>query len=222
MSMALRGGHNLKSKLLKLRISQGFVITFLLFSLLHAFIITKSMASDIEKVYFAGGCFWCMEPVFDNIPGVTETTSGYMGGSKETANYQDVSTGRTAHIETIEVTYNKTEVDYLTLLHAFWRSIDPTDMDGQFADKGPQYRTAIFVSSKEQEEDIKQSLIELESLKKFDDPIVTKILPESEFFPAEEYHQNYYQKNTIHYNAYKIGSGRAGFLNNKWGKSTDN
>ena len=87
-----------------------------------------------------------MEPVFDNIPGVTETISGDMGGSKETANYQDVSTGRTAHIETVEVTYNKTEVDYLTSLHALWRSIDPTDMDGQFADKGPQYRTAIFVS----------------------------------------------------------------------------
>ena len=162
-----------------------------------------------------------MEPVFDAVPGVKETISGYMGGAKETANYQDVSTGRTAHIEAIEVTYDTTEVDYKTLLHAFWRSIDPTDMNGQFADKGPQYKTAIFVSTKDQEAQVEDSIKELEKLNKFDAPIVTKILPTSEFYPAEEYHQNYYQKNTIHYNAYKIGSGRAGFLNKMWGKSID-
>ena len=179
------------------------------------------MASNLKKVYFAGGCFWCMEPVFDAVPGVKETISGYMGGAKETANYQDVSTGRTAHIEAIEVTYDTTEVDYKTLLHAFWRSIDPTDMNGQFADKGPQYRTAVFVSTKDQEAQVEDSIKELEKLNKFDAPIVTKILPTSEFYPAEEYHQNYYQKNTIHYNAYKIGSGRAGFLNKMWGKSID-
>lgn len=179
------------------------------------------MSNTVKKVYFAGGCFWCMEPVFDVIPGVTETISGYMGGSKETANYDDVSTGRTAHIEAIEVAYDNTKVDYNTLLEAFLRSIDPTDMNGQFADKGPQYRTAIFVETKAQEELAKAALKLLADQQKFDAPIVTKILNVSPFYPAEEYHQNYYQKNTIHYNAYKIGSGRAGFLNKIWGKSTD-
>lgn len=206
----------------KTTLAKSLVFIFILFSLGHPFIMSEGMTLNQERVYFAGGCFWCMEPVFDVIPGVTDTVSGYMGGSKQTANYQDVSTGRTAHIEVIEVTYNPDEVSYDTLLDAFWRSIDPTDMDGQFADKGPQYRTAVFVKSDAQEEAVKQSIVRLQELKMFDSPILTKILKQTEFYKAEEYHQNYYQKNTIHYNAYKVGSGRSGYLNKLWGKKTDN
>ncbi|MGC6366738.1 MAG: peptide-methionine (S)-S-oxide reductase MsrA [Candidatus Marinamargulisbacteria bacterium] len=181
-------------------------------------IIKPVMATEFQKVYFAGGCFWCMEPVFDIIPGVTDTVVGYMGGDKTTANYSMVSSGKTQHIETIEVTFDPEKVSYRTLLDAFWRSIDPTDQYGQFADKGPHYQTAIFVASIDQQEEAQRSLEDLAKLRKFKDPIVTKILPVEPFFPAEEYHQNYYQKNAVHYNAYKIGSGRAGFLEKVWKK----
>ena len=179
----------------------------------------QPIPTSTEKVYFAGGCFWCMEPVFDIIPGVISTISGYMGGSAEDANYHAVSSGTTKHIETIQVEYDPTVVNYRTLVDAFWKSIDPTDAAGQFADKGAHYQTAIFIRTDEQEaiaSDSKDALIEM---KKFDEPIVTKFLPETTFYEAEDYHQNYYIKNAIHYNSYKIGSGRAGFLKNLWGSS---
>ena len=196
----------------------SLLMGILLFALFHPFIISHMIInSDHHKsVYFAGGCFWCMEPVFDVIPGVKETISGYLGGNIETANYAQVSTGTTKHYEAIKVIYDPNEVSYNVLVDAFWKSIDPTDDNGQFADKGPQYQTAIFYTNDSEKEIAIQSKNELELSKKFDKPIVTKIIPSQEFFPAEDDHQNYYQKNSIHYNAYKIGSGRAGFLKKTW------
>ena len=176
----------------------------------------QSKENSLTFAYFAGGCFWCMEPVFDAIPGVTDTISGYMGGSFEQANYNDVSAGITKHKESIQVIYNPAIVDYQTLLNAFWRSIDPTDPNGQFADQAPHYQTAIFYQNESEQAlavESKQNLIDSD---KFTKPIVTQIIPATDFYPAEEYHQNYYIKNTIHYNAYKVGSGRAGFLNKLW------
>ncbi len=174
-----------------------------------------------QTAYFAGGCFWCMEPVFDVIDGVIDTTVGYMGGKSDTANYQDVSSGRTNHFEAIKVTYNPEKVSYRTLVDAFWRSIDPTDTDGQFADKGRHYQTAIFVTSESDRKIIEESIQALLKVKNYDRPIATKKLPVSTFYEAEEYHQNYYQKNSFQYNAYKVGSGRASYLKKNWGKSTD-
>jgi peptide methionine sulfoxide reductase msrA/msrB len=179
--------------------------------------ILVNVEAKNKTVYFAGGCFWCMEPVFDAIPGVTNTTVGYMGGKKETANYTHVSSGKTDHIEVIQVIYNPDTVTYGTLLDAFWKSIDPTDPTGQFADKGPHYQTAIFIRTPAQQTEAKASKERI--LKSFDQPIATLFLEETTFYPAEDYHQDYYQKNTTHYNAYKIGSGRAGFLNRLWNKN---
>ena len=173
---------------------------------------------NTQTAYFAGGCFWCMEPVFDVIDGVIDTTVGYMGGKSDTANYQDVSSGKTNHFEAIKVTYNSKKVTYRMLLDAFWRSIDPTDANGQFADKGRHYQTAIFIKSESDRKIIEESIQALLEIKNYDQPIATKILPESSFYEAEDYHQNYYQKNSFHYNAYKIGSGRAGYLKKNWGK----
>ena len=170
-----------------------------------------------ENAYFAGGCFWCMEPVFDVIDGVVDTTVGYMGGGENMANYKDVSSGNTNHYEAIKVTYDPNKVSYKTLLDAFWRSIDPTDAYGQFADKGPHYQTAIFLKQESDREIIDASIKRLLKERSFDKPIATKIVTETMFYPAEEYHQDYYQKNSVHYNAYKIGSGRAGYLKKLWG-----
>jgi methionine-S-sulfoxide reductase len=171
-----------------------------------------------ETAYFAGGCFWCMEPVFDAIEGVVDTTVGYMGGIEETANYNDVSSGRTNHFEAVQVTYVPDIVSYKALLRAFWQSIDPTDAEGQFADKGRHYQTAIFLKRDSDRAIVEASIKELLSKKSYEKPIATKLLPESSFYKAEAYHQNYYQKNSVHYNAYKIGSGRAGYLKKAWGK----
>ena len=214
----------------------SLLILFLTLILIHPLVLNKYIgltehnmnnhqisisANEETKRYFAGGCFWCMEPVFDVIEGVLETTVGYMGGKSESANYQDVSSGTTNHFEVIEVRYDPTKVSYETLLHAFWRSIDPTDPNGQFADKGRHYQTAIFIKSEKDRDVINETIAALLKQKEYEKPIVTKILPESSFYQAEEYHQDYYKKNSFHYNAYKIGSGRASYLKKNWGNSTD-
>jgi methionine-S-sulfoxide reductase len=171
--------------------------------------------------YFAGGCFWCMEPVFDALHGVTNTTVGYMGGKKETANYSDVSSGKTEHVEAIQVTYNPDIVSYDDLLMAFWQNIDPTDPNGQFADQAPHYQTIIFIKNESDRAIVDASIKALLKKKAYTKPIATKIIYEQPFYAAEEYHQNYYKKNSVQYNAYKIGSGRAGYLKQMWGTSTD-
>jgi len=173
-----------------------------------------------EKATFAGGCFWCLQPVYDQLEGVVSTTVGYTGGTKADPTYEEVSTGKTGHFEAIEVIYDPAQISYTELLDSFWKSIDPTQDFGQFADLGPQYRTAIFYHDEEQKKEALESREKLEKSGKFGEPIVTPLLPVSKFYPAEEYHQKYYLKNAGRYTLYKKGSGREGFLEKRWGKTT--
>jgi len=172
--------------------------------------------SQYLKAVFAGGCFWCTESTFAKVKGVMEVLPGYIGGEAYNANYEAVSTGRTAHYEAIEVTYDAALISYKELLDVFWREIDPTDPDGQFADKGPQYKSAIFYSTEDERlvaEASKQALAESHIFSK---PIVTEILPIKEFYIAEDYHCKYYEKNSMHYQLYRRASGREAFLKHYW------
>ena len=174
--------------------------------------------SEMATATFAGGCFWCMEPPFHQSEGVIDVVAGYMGGSVDNPSYRAVSSGNTGHLEVAQITYDPSVVSYEKLLDVFWRNIDPTDSYGQFADRGPQYKTAIFCHNEEQRVAAVASKKALGESGKFSDPIVTDIREAAEFYPAEEYHQDYYKKNSLHYNAYKVGSGRAGYLKKTWGK----
>ncbi len=175
-------------------------------------------ASGAEKATFAGGCFWCMEHAFEGIEGVIEAVSGYTGGRMPYPSYRDVSTGQTGHYEAVQVLYDPRRVTYEQLLEVFWRSIDPTDPGGQFADRGPQYRTAIFYHNETQKRLAEASKNALEQMGIFDRPIVTKILPARAFYPAEDYHQGYYKKNPVRYSIYTRASGREDFLRRLWDK----
>lgn len=167
---------------------------------------------------FAGGCFWCMEPPFEKLDGVESVISGYIGGSKDDADYQSVSSGQTNHAEAVQITYDPTKTSYEELLNIFWRNIDPTQVNGQFADHGPQYRTGIFYHDDAQKAAAEESKKKLEDSKKFDKPIATEITSAGEFYPAEEYHQDYYKKNPTHYQMYSLGSGRKGYIKKTWGE----
>jgi methionine-S-sulfoxide reductase len=171
---------------------------------------------DMEKATFAGGCFWCMEPPFDNLEGVLSTTSGYAGGKEKDPTYENVASGKTGHAEAIQVVYDPSRISYAELLGVFWRNIDPTQTDGQFVDRGRQYRTAIFYHSDVQRELAISSKKALEQSGKYDREIVTEILPAAEFYPAEDYHQDYYKKNPVRYKLYRRGSGRDQFLEEVW------
>ena len=171
-----------------------------------------------EKAYFAGGCFWCMEPPFEAMEGVIEATSGYMGGSIENPTYEEVTTGETGHAEVVEVLFDPTIVTYEELLGVFWRNIDPTALNYQFADVGSQYRTEIFTVGSEQKDLAEQSKVELENSGKFDKPIVTAISEAPAFYIAEEYHQDFYKKQSMRYQMYAKASGRKGFLEDTWGE----
>ncbi|MEI6437795.1 MAG: peptide-methionine (S)-S-oxide reductase MsrA [Candidatus Omnitrophota bacterium] len=173
-------------------------------------------AAVLKKAVFAGGCFWCMQPPYDKIPGVVSTTVGYTGGTVVNPTYEQVSSGTTGHFEAIEVVYDSSKTSYRELLRVFWRSIDPTDDGGQFADQGSQYEPAIFFADEAQRLEAEASKKEIGASGRFKKPIVTRILPAKVFYPAEGYHQKYYQKNSPHYNAYKVGSGRADFLHQAW------
>lgn len=173
-------------------------------------------AAQAEEAIFAGGCFWSMETDLDRVDGVTSTTSGYIGGTLENPTYQDVITERTGHYEAVKVTFDPAKISYDQLLSAYWHSIDPTDAGGQFCDRGASYRTAIFplneaqrkaaeASAKQVSADLKQS-------------VATEVLPTATFYPAEEYHQNYAQKNPGHYNAYRMGCGRDRAVRAVWGE----
>ena len=166
---------------------------------------------------FAGGCFWCMEEAFEKVQGVSAVVSGYVGGTVESPTYEQVSSGRTGHYEAIEVQYDPQEVSYRQLLDVFWRNIDPTDAGGQFCDKGPQYRAAIFYQNEEEKRLAEASKKSTEESKPFPKPLVTEILPASTFYAAEGYHQDYYKKNPIRYRYYKWGCGRAQRLEELWG-----
>ncbi len=178
----------------------------------------KDSDSSLERATFAGGCFWCMEPPFEQLDGVISTTSGYAGGDEIDPTYQQVAGGSTGHTETIQITYDPEKVSYQQLLDVFWRNIDPTAVDRQFVDVGRQYRSAIFYHSEAQRKLALASRDELAASGKFDQPIVTEITALNAFYPAEEYHQNYYQKDPVRYKYYRYNSGRDQFLNKKWGK----
>ena len=169
-----------------------------------------------KTAIFAGGCFWCMEPPFRKLAGVLDVTVGYTGGHTANPTYEEVSRGNTGHYEAVRVMYAPEQVDYALLLDVFWRQIDPIDAGGQFADRGQQYATAVFYTDDEQLRIAEESKARLNDSGIFAGPIVTMILPAAPFYPAEEYHQNYAYRNTGHYTRYKIGSGRAGFLEKIW------
>ena len=166
---------------------------------------------------FAGGCFWCTEGPFEALDGVASVTSGYTGGTKLNPTYQEVSSGSTGHAEAVQIAYDPARVTYQELLDVFWRQIDPTQVDGQFADHGRQYRSAIFYHDDEQRRQAEASKQRLMQSGKFARPIVTEVVPASTFYPAEAYHQDYYKQHPTRYQLYKIGSGRAGFLKRVWG-----
>ncbi len=180
--------------------------------------MAEQVPEGLEKATLAGGCFWCMEPPYDNLDGVVSTTAGYTGGHVPNPSYQQVTTGTTGHVEAVEVLFDPSKTSYDEVLDAFWRNIDPTQATGQFADLGPQYKTAIFYHSEEQKHIATESKTTLNASGVFDQPVVTDIKPASEFYVAEENHQNYYLKQPAHYKRYKEGSGRAGFLRRMWGK----
>jgi peptide-methionine (S)-S-oxide reductase len=197
-------------------------LAFYGFVLLSAAPAATSQAADSgnrAKATFAGGCFWCMEPPYDKLNGVVETISGYTGGSKQNPTYEEVSAGGTGHAEAVQVTYDPSKVSYQQLLDVFWRNVDPTVQDRQFCDIGHQYRTAIFYHDDEQRRLSEASKADLERTKPFKEPIVTEIRPATEFYPAEDYHQNYYQKNPLRYNYYRFSCGRDKRLEALWGKN---
>jgi peptide-methionine (S)-S-oxide reductase len=173
---------------------------------------TPTPAPQLQTAYFAGGCFWCMQYAFDRVQGVRKTVVGFMGGNVKAPSYEDVSSGETGHAESIEVTFDPKVVTYGQLLDAFWSNIDPTTVNREFADEGTQYRTAIFYKSDEQKKEAEASKAALGKSGRYKDPIVTQIVPATPFYPAEEYHQEYYKKNPDHFQAYEIGSGRAGYV----------
>ena len=160
----------------------------------------------LETATFAGGCFWCMESDFEKVDGVVEVISGYTGGQKENPTYEEVSSGGTGHVETVQVHYDPSRVTYTRLLDIFWRYVDPTDPGGQFVDRGSQYRTAIFYHHEEQKQLAKQSREELNKSGRFEKPVVTEIIQFSRFYRAEEYHQDYYNKHPIRYKYYRFHS----------------
>lgn len=172
--------------------------------------------SNYKTATFAGGCFWCMEPPFEKTRGVIDVIVGYTGGHGDNPTYEQVSSGTTGHYEAVQVTYDPEKVSYLELLDVFWRQIDPTDDGGQFADRGSQYFTAIFYHDQEQKKQAEASKEALAASNIFDKPLITAILPAVTFYRAEEYHQDYYQKNVIQYSRYKNGSGRSEFLKEFW------
>jgi peptide-methionine (S)-S-oxide reductase len=168
---------------------------------------------------FAGGCFWCMEEPFDKLDGVLATTSGYAGGQKRNPTYEEVSAGVTGHTEVVQVLYDPKKVSYEKLLDVFWRNIDPTVKDRQFCDVGSQYRSSIFVHTDEQRRAAEASKSALEKSKPFKDAIVTPVVAATEFWPAEEYHQDYYRNNPIRYKYYRTGCGRDARLKQLWGSA---
>lgn len=172
-----------------------------------------------EKAIFAGGCFWCMQPPFDLLTGVVSTTVGYTGGDVPNPSYQAVCSGMTRHTEAVEVEFDAEVVSYATLLEVFWQNINPTTVNGQFADRGTQYRTGIFYLNDEQKRLAEASKAQLNASGKFTDPIATEVTQASDFYSAEVDHQSYYQKNEAHYNRYKVGSGRAQYLEDTWQES---
>jgi peptide-methionine (S)-S-oxide reductase len=174
----------------------------------------------MEKRYqlatFAGGCFWCMVKPFDEQPGINSVISGYTGGTVENPTYEQVCTDTTGHLEAVQISFDPEIFPYEELLELFWQQIDPTDLGGQFHDRGKSYQPAVFYQDETQKRLAEESKHALQESGRFSKPIVTPILPAQTFYPAEEYHQQYYKKNRAHYESYHVGSGRAGFIQQHW------
>jgi len=177
---------------------------------------TEKLPKNSETATFAGGCFWCMEAPFEKLDGVYKVVSGYTGGQTADPTYEEVSAGRTGHAEAIQVSYDPEKISYEQLLDVFWRQIDPTDAGGSFVDRGSQYRSAIFYENENQKKLAEASRTKLEASARFKEPVVTEILPLDKFYPAEDYHQDYYKTHPIRYKFYRHGSGRDQFLEKVW------
>lgn len=199
-----------------MKIAAIFAVCFVLAAASPGFAAGKG-EPHMERATFAGGCFWCMEPPFEKTAGVAEVISGYTGGHKANPTYEEVSTGTTGHLEAVLVKFDPSKVTYETLLDVFWRNIDPTNPIGQFADTGDQYKPAIFYHNDTQKHLAEESKKRLQASGKFKKPIVVEIRKATEFYPAEEYHQDFYKKSPEHYKRYRFGSGRERFLENTWG-----
>lgn len=196
----------------------------LLGALLLVFVVAATSHAEstadsrpVAKATFAGGCFWCMEAPFDKLSGVLSTTSGYTGGHKQDPTYKEVTAGGTGHAEAVEIVYDPAHISYAKLLEVFWRNIDPTTPNRQFCDQGTQYRSAIFYHDETQKRLAEASKQALEASKQFSVPIVTAIVPATVFYPAEDYHQNYYQTNPLRYKFYRRNCGRDQRLRELWG-----
>jgi len=198
-------------------LKRAAIVLFTMLGVLAMLHDISEAKEGLEKATFAGGCFWCMETPFEEVRGVKDVVAGYTGGKKQDPTYEEVSSGNTGHMEAVEITYDPSKITYNELLYLFWAQIDPTDAKGQFADKGSQYMTAIFYHNHKQKELAEMSKKHLEESKRFDRPVATKILKADTFYKAEDYHQDYYKKCPLEYNAYKKGSGRVDFIKEKWG-----
>jgi len=188
--------------------------------------IEKSLAVDEEhsglpRATFAGGCFWCVEADFEKVNGVVEAISGYTGGRTDNPSYEEVSSGKTGHMEAVQIIYDPAKISYEQLLDFFWKHIDPTDLGGQFVDRGEQYGSVIFYHDEGQRAAAEESKRKLESSGRFDKPIATEIVPFSKFYSAEEYHQGYSKKNPVRYQYYRFMSGRDQFITKAWGKDME-
>ncbi len=191
----------------------------ILFKFLILITAVTAMAADkseYKKATFAGGCFWCMEHPFEKMDGVKEVISGYTGGTIKNPTYEEVSAGRSGHLEAVQITFDPEKISYKKLLEVFWKQINPTDAGGQFVDRGPQYRSAIFYHDAAQKKEAEESRKKLQATGRHGKPIVTEILPAETFYPAEKYHQDYYKKNPARYRIYRFHSGRDRYLEGIW------
>jgi peptide methionine sulfoxide reductase msrA/msrB len=207
------------------------IFTIAILAMILLFLYAKSNKSDhyqsiraedlqnekLEKATFAGGCFWCMEPPFEKLEGVSGVISGYTGGHKANPTYEEVSAGGTGYLESVQVLYDQSKITYSKLLDVFWKQIDPTDPNGQFVDRGSQYRSAIFYNNDEQKRLAEKSKETLDKSGRYDKPIVTEILEATEFYRAENYHQDFYKKNPVRYKTYRYFSGRDKYIKKIWG-----
>lgn len=179
---------------------------------------TPTPRPKIETAILAGGCFWCIEADYEKLDGVLEVISGYTGGHVENPTYKQVSAGRSGHIEAVKVTYDANQISYAEILNFFWRHVDPTRDDGQFCDRGPQYRPAIFYETANQKDQAIASKQQVEQTKPFPEPLKVEIIPATIFYPAEEYHQDYYLKNPLRYHFYRYNCGRDARVEQLWEK----
>ena len=201
---------------MKRQVNLSFYLLVGVILLLNVSASAAENEQQLATAIFAGGCFWCMEPPFDKIDGVVSTTSGYTGGRVPNPSYEQVSAGGTGHAEAVRVVYDAAKLDYEDLLEIFWRNIDPLDARGQFCDKGDQYRSAIFYLDEEQRRLAVASKMRLEEGKRFQQPVVTEVVPATVFYPAERYHQDYYKKNPLRYKFYRYNCGRDRRLKQLW------